>query len=867
MSSLRVTNEFNFDREQPGMTDIQQSERQPDTQALTVVEDGANESPKERWDFQVPSEITRLKHFRIIRLIGRGGMGQVYEAEEIALGRRVALKILPGPSTFDPVMVQRFRNEAKAAAMLNHPNIVPVFNIGEECGVNYFVMQLIHGKSLAAVMKDIVDDIASHAKQNHSETDPKNRSKTHSVHPQHPPSAEVGNRNKQHRVRLRSEDYLHISSGRRSTSSSRFVFRAVAEIGVEIAMAIEYAHQHGVIHRDIKPSNIMIDDDGKAWVTDFGLAMVQDHPNGTQTGAILGTLRYMSPEQASGRKFLVDHRTDIYSLGVTLYELVALRKAIDSDDAKEILRKVSFEEPRHLRHLIPSIPEELEIIITKAIEKNPRERYQTAGELADDLRRFLKDEPILAKRPSTWKLLKRWTGHHQSLVIVSMIAFFFATVVSLLATGAMYTSFAAEKKERQKAVDLLKQSEGMRLAANAILQSEQNPGLAMTLASEASQLSDDPIVSSAIHTALQHNHECKTLNYRDVVEHLVGISDDGKIGAVGTLLGDQDAKRRVILFDTKTGKELAQCVCRGEAQHIQFQPNSYRLLVYYKVTSASSTAAPEKSDFYSVSLLQPLEDVEPIHFPGLMEYCIRGNLFSKDGRVLVLPSDQDSVNVYAVNTGERMSRFRGHTAPVTHVAVDARGTRAAALAKDRKLVIFQMTTAATLKTVQIDANIGDIRQIEFASDPDFLVVAGVKGGCTYQISGTSEQPVARWPEECFAVHPQLRRLVAFKRASTSLITRDLLTGQAITVVYLPDYPNQIAYSSDGKTIVTSMNKQICLVDELTGVTIANLKGHTDSITRFAIDNQLRRIVSAGHDKTIRVWDSRSFYQRHSFDRV
>ncbi len=184
------------------------------------------------------------------------------------------------------------------------------------------------------------------------------------------------------------------------SSRTREYFRTAAALGIQAAEALDHAHKLGIVHRDIKPANLLLDVQGNLWITDFGLARLQDDAGLTITGDLLGTLRYMSPEQALAKRGYLDHRTDIYSLGATLYELVTLRPAIDGQDRQEVLRKIAQDEPTPPRRLNPAIPRELETILLKAMNKEPESRYATAQELADDLRRFLEHKPIKAKRPT-----------------------------------------------------------------------------------------------------------------------------------------------------------------------------------------------------------------------------------------------------------------------------------------------------------------------------------------------------------------------------------------------------------------------------------------------------------------------------------
>src|SRR5262249_18434812 len=178
-------------------------------------------------------------------------------------------------------------------------------------------------------------------------------------------------------------------------------FRRLAELGVQAAEALDHAHQAGIVHRDVKPANLMLDERGNLWVTDFGLAHMQHgEASLTVTGDLVGTLRYMSPEQALAKRVVIDHRTDVYSLGATLYELLTLRPAFDGKDRQELLRQIAFEESPRPRRLDRGIPAELETIVLKAMEKNPADRYATAQDLADDLSGFLEEKRIRARRPS-----------------------------------------------------------------------------------------------------------------------------------------------------------------------------------------------------------------------------------------------------------------------------------------------------------------------------------------------------------------------------------------------------------------------------------------------------------------------------------
>ena len=298
-----------------------------------------------------------LGDFRILREIGRGGMGVVYEAEQISLGRRVALKMLPFAAALDPKQLQRFKNEAHAAAQLHHTNIVPVFGVGCERGVHFYAMQFIDGQTLAALIRELRQisgletdgpsrlspSLSAVAQDLLSERDaPAQRPEAEG--PPTGPYVPAPDAATLPSAAATARGAAAVST-EHSIKSTAY-FRSVAHLGVQAAEALEHAHQLGVVHRDIKPANLLVDGRSNLWITDFGLAHCQNQVGLTMSGDLVGTLRYMSPEQALAKRIAIDHRTDIYSLGVTLYELLTLQAAFPGRDREEILRRITFEEPR-----------------------------------------------------------------------------------------------------------------------------------------------------------------------------------------------------------------------------------------------------------------------------------------------------------------------------------------------------------------------------------------------------------------------------------------------------------------------------------------------------------------------------------------
>jgi serine/threonine protein kinase len=406
-----------------------------------------------------------LGDFRIVREIGRGGMGIVYEAVQLSLGRRVALKVLPFAATFDAKHLQRFNNEAKAAAQLHHTNIVPVFAVDVQRGVHFYAMQLIDGHSLADIVRQVRQKLGK-------PVDEVNKAQAASTTVRYAEAPAPPKDSTAAAGETVSEFSLTLSTDR--TASRDRYFRHVARLAVQAAEALEHAHQYGIVHRDIKPANLIVESQGRLWITDFGLAQFHTGTALTQTGDLMGTLRYMSPEQASGQRVLLDHRTDIYSLGATLYELVTLEPIFPGATRQELLHQILNQEPRPPRSLEKAVPVDLETIILKAVAKNPGERYGSAKDLADDLRRYLEDKPIHAKRPGLVDRARKWARRHPSVVgaaiVLLMLCIAGLVVNNRMIAGEQAKTREALERERQRAIEADKRFRQAREVVDLLVQ-------------------------------------------------------------------------------------------------------------------------------------------------------------------------------------------------------------------------------------------------------------------------------------------------------------------------------------------------------------------------------------------------------------
>jgi serine/threonine protein kinase/WD40 repeat protein len=382
----------------------------------------------------------RLGDYRLLRKLGEGGMGVVYEAEQESLSRHVALKVLAAHLLSNDTARERFKREAQAAARLHHTNIVPVFGVGEAGGAHFYAMQYIPGYSLDRVLDDL-----RHLRKQGPNGGPDHgcaavaRSLLTGEGPRQEatqlgqPADAAGPEASASATAPSAVPAGGSSATLNGPASGNAYHRGVARIGLQAAEALAYAHRQGVLHRDVKPSNLLPDPQGTVWVTDFGLAKLADTSDLTNTDELVGTLRYMAPERFQRR---CDARSDVYALGLTLYELLALRPAFAGADRVGLIDRVLHEEPAPLRRLDPLVPRDLETVVRKAMAKEPADRYASAADLAEDLRRFLGDRPIKARRTPSYERLWRWCRRNPA------VATLLATVGALLLLLALGTSLA-----------------------------------------------------------------------------------------------------------------------------------------------------------------------------------------------------------------------------------------------------------------------------------------------------------------------------------------------------------------------------------------------------------------------------------------
>lgn len=412
-----------------------------------------------------PGKIERLGDFRIVREVGRGGMGIVYEAEQESLGRRVAVKVLPRQMLLDEQHVERFKREAKVAAALHHTNIVQIFGVGEDGGYHYYVMQLIQGVGLDRIIKCLASLSGAGEAVDTTDLPPATRllcqrlllaeASGFADGASAPTATSVPSTSDDPvgpEPRPSAADVPGVARPAGTVDPvppalGTVYWRNIARLGLQVANALDYAHSRDTLHRDIKPSNLLVDDRGFVWVADFGLAKTTRSEDLTRSGQVGGTLRYMAPEQFDG---VADSRSETYSLGLTLYEALTLKPAFHDSDQSRLIRKIMAGEAVRPRVLNPAIPRDLETVVLKAAARDPAHRYASAGDLAEDLRRYLAGNPILARKVTVLERLWRWGRRNPAVAGLSAAT---AVLVLVAATvgwvGYVHTTRALIRESEQ----------------------------------------------------------------------------------------------------------------------------------------------------------------------------------------------------------------------------------------------------------------------------------------------------------------------------------------------------------------------------------------------------------------------------------
>lgn len=768
-------------------------------------------SPRTPLGGNTPPEIA---DYNILREIGRGGMGIVYEAVQRSQGRRVALKVLPFAAALDPRQRLRFQNEAHAASRLRHPHIVPVYETGSVSGVHFFTMKLIEGMSLSALLAD---------QRRHSQSGAAAVAKGPPASAEDLPTGVLSGR------RFGQLEYIH----------------DVARLGQQAADALDHAHQIGIIHRDIKPGNLLVDKRGQLWITDFGLAAVQGSEGLTGTGDFLGTLRYMSPEQASARRGVVDHRTDVYALGVTLYEMLTLQPAFDGRDRQEVLAQMALDEPRLPRRWNPAVPVDLETIVLKAMAKAPEDRYATAHSLADDLGRFLAGQPIHARRPGLIARSARWVRRHRAWATAILLFVLTAAVGLAVSTAVVWVALRGEQRQRALADSRELESRRHRYAAQ------------MTLAMQEWR---DGNVARVLELLEQHrpakgDEDLRGFEWhhlRRLCQHAQrGIlrGDGQPVRAVaaapdGSLWASAGDEGTIHLWDPVSHRSRGSLRAGGKVQALSISLDGQRL-------AAACAGGPVR--LWDLSRRAPVAAMKDSHVSATDVQ------FSPEGETLYSGGDLNVIGIWDGKSGQIRGVLSGGVGAPNCIAISGDGRTLATAGNDRQITLWDLSSPAPVP-IELGKHRAYVLCLAFSPDGSTLISGSEDGYVNlWDVAGRRSklpEPLRR--------HTGAVTGAAFSPRGSQVTT---IGGDGSIKVWNPDtaevtlqqgHPGQvlsIAFTPDGNGLLTGGEDGAVRVWDLTANPEPRvLAGHSRWIRALAFSGGGQSLASASADGSVRLWD-------------
>jgi WD40 repeat protein/serine/threonine protein kinase/Tfp pilus assembly protein PilF len=696
--------------------------------------------------------------YELLEEIARGGMGVVYKARQVSLNRLVALKMILSGQLASAAEVQRFRAEAAAAANLQHPNIVAIYEVGEHEGQHYFSMEYIEGRDLGRLISDLRSPITD--------------------------------------------------------------FKQSARWLQTMAEAIHSAHQRGILHRDLKPSNVLIDAHDQPRITDFGLAKrlsLSPHgnpeletrdPQLTLTGQVLGSPNFMPPEQATGRRGQIGPHSDVYSLGAILYHLLTARPPFLAETLSETLQQVQHTDPIPPRLTSPAVPRDLETICLKCLEKEPLQRYATAQELADELGRFLRDEPIQARPVSALEKTWRWCRRNP---VVSSLAAGIVLLLIAVAIGSPIAAFRINQERRraeranrdtQQANRELADSLGrMQIQrAEEFFTGDQSATALGYLARALRQNPSNNIAAERILSALSQRQFALPLS--EPLQHPAHLYE-AQFSPDGALFVTACDDGRGRLWDARTGRELGEPLQHeGPVLSAEFSPDGLQV-----VTASVDKTARIWEASTGHALTGPLQH----------EDVVLVARFSPDGRRVLTSSKDRTVRLWDARSGQLLATpFRHQIYSFSCACFSPDGQRVA---------------AAFWKTVWV----WDARSRQR------LTNSFEHGGLIYTV----------------AFSPDGQRLATASQDNTACIW-DLRTGQRLAEMKLRSWVFAAEFSPDGKQVVTACRDGTARIwDGFDGSLLVDPLRHEGSVSsaRFSADGQW--VLTASDDKTARLWDARN----------
>jgi len=754
----------------------------------------------------------RVGPYEIVRELGRGGQGTVHLALDTRLSRPVALKLFDPGLAVSGELLSRFRREGEIASRLDHAGICPVYEAGLIDGVHFIAMRYVEGETLAARIA---------------------------------------------RARASARASAGGTQGRRGSSTRRDV-NSVLELVEQVARALHAAHERGLIHRDVKPGNIMITGDQQPVLLDFGLARdaSDEQPTLTRSGTRMGTPAYMSPEQITGRRQAIDHRTDVYSLGATLYECLTLERPFRAATLEALYHQILTAEPRPVTRLNPQAGRDLRVVIETAMHKEPRGRYLSALAFAEDLRRVREVRPIQARPAGPLLRLGRFAQRNPLVALFSLALFL------VLSAGLVVAALLWQKTEA--ALDL---SETRRLILESRNIAPANPGLALLLALEAAKRHESLSARNAVLMNLLACREERTLAGH--AELVTSVAFDPAGERLLTTCRDGTAR----LFDGTTGTLdvlIAPDVSAGSAGSAllcgRFAPDG---------RSFATAAADGTVRIRDAKTGEPLQSLE--RHPGpVLDLC-----FDAAGERIAAACADGTVGLFDAMTGELNARRSDHEGAVLSLAFAPDGRRLVTGSADGSAMVLDVSTG--LELFRLGPYGLPVQQVGFSPAGDRILVST---GREHPRQDQVDEVAELWDAATgrflgkLALPPSVRpAAVSFGAASASFRLATVATDGEVRVIDVDASSAEplvlrgharrascAAFSPDGRRLASGSldgTARIWNVDIASRFPV--LRGHRGPITPVSFSPDGTRLLTAGDDGTARIWNARTGVEEHRLE--
>jgi WD40 repeat protein/serine/threonine protein kinase len=797
------------------------------------VQQWAVRSQAEEPPAETPPARRSLGEFELLSELGRGGMGVVYRAWQPSLGRQVAVKALL--QTGDPRAEDRFQREIRALGRVEHPNLVKVFTSGSDGDQWFYAMELLEGAPLSAVCDELQTRSASATEvdvplwqQALGQAVDQTRKQEKQLgdapaRPAGPPAAE--------------------RPGPALPAGRNYV-RHVAELVQQAAEAAHALHEHGIIHRDIKPGNILLSADGsQAVLMDLGLAQLADDVQGrlTRTRQFVGTLRYASPEQvlAAGQ---VDRRSDVYSLGATLWELLSLRPlfgATERTPTPELMKQITTEEPEQLRKYHPGIARDLEAIVHKCLEKKEADRYATARELAEDLRRFQSGEPVAARPVSGWQRALRWMVRHPTetaaagLLLLALVLLAGGGGAVWLWRDAEAARGRAETAEGLATDALAKEDDALRGEQQARQQAQQ----ALEGETQARREKEDLLVR---------------VKYLGTIRLAAQRWQEGDLYFTRHFLAECPAEHRGWEWDY-----LQRC-CRLEALTLK----GHARTIYGVAWSPDGTRLAGAADDKTVTVWNARTGQEALTLNGHNEWVL-GVAFSPDGTRLASASHDGTVIVHDARTGQEALVLKGHLGAVFSLAFSPDSSRLTCASDDESMTVWDTHTGR--RSLMLMGHTGGVHGVAWSPDGTRLASASLDKTVKVWDAGTGQVLVTLMGHTGgvygVAWSPDSTRLASGSEDRTVKIWDARMGQDTFTLKGHTETVWSVAWSPDGTRLASAGGNlrslgEAKVWDARTGQELLRLNGHRSTVLGVAWSPDEGRLASASADGTVRVWDVR-----------